>query len=84
MTSAPILTLPDGTDDFIVYCDASHVGLSFVLILHSKVLAYDSQKYKVNKRNYLTHVLELVIIVFTLKILCHYLYVDACKHLFRS
>ncbi|GKB64893.1 reverse transcriptase domain-containing protein [Tanacetum coccineum] len=33
---APILTLPDGPDDFVVYCDASGEGLRCVLMQRSK------------------------------------------------
>ncbi|WMV41428.1 hypothetical protein MTR67_034813 [Solanum verrucosum] len=34
LTSAPILTLPDGTEGFVVYCDASRVGLGCLLMQH--------------------------------------------------
>ncbi|GJY11093.1 putative reverse transcriptase domain-containing protein [Tanacetum coccineum] len=30
--SAPILALPEGSEDFVVYCDASHKGLGVVLM----------------------------------------------------
>ncbi|GJZ64831.1 putative reverse transcriptase domain-containing protein [Tanacetum coccineum] len=32
LCSAPILALPEGNEDFIVYCDASHKGLGVVLM----------------------------------------------------
>ncbi|KAH0716656.1 hypothetical protein KY290_012918 [Solanum tuberosum] len=32
LTSAPVLTLPEGTDGFVVYCDAFSVGLGCVLM----------------------------------------------------
>ena len=32
LTSAPILTLPNGKDDFVVYTDASRMGLGCVLM----------------------------------------------------
>ncbi|GJT46095.1 putative reverse transcriptase domain-containing protein [Tanacetum coccineum] len=32
LCSAPILALPEGSENFIVYCDASHKGLGVVLI----------------------------------------------------
>nr|GEW57085.1 hypothetical protein [Tanacetum cinerariifolium] len=35
-TSAPILALPEGRENFVVYCDASHKGLSFVLMQREK------------------------------------------------
>nr|GFD28213.1 reverse transcriptase domain-containing protein [Tanacetum cinerariifolium] len=33
---APILALPEGNDDFVVYCDASHQGLGTVLMQREK------------------------------------------------
>ncbi|WMV49597.1 hypothetical protein MTR67_042982 [Solanum verrucosum] len=59
LTSAPILILPKGTDDFIVYCAASQIRLGCVLMQHEKVIAYASRQLKVHKKNYLTHYLEL-------------------------
>ncbi|GKE27942.1 putative reverse transcriptase domain-containing protein, partial [Tanacetum coccineum] len=40
--SAPILALPEGTKDFMVYCDASLKGYGAVLMQREKVIAYDS------------------------------------------
>nr|GFB81568.1 hypothetical protein [Tanacetum cinerariifolium] len=57
--SAPILALPKGSEDFVVYCDASHKGLGSVLMQREKVIAYASQRLKVHKKNYTTHDLEL-------------------------
>ncbi|GJW31166.1 putative reverse transcriptase domain-containing protein [Tanacetum coccineum] len=39
LCSAPILTLPEGSEDFVVYCDASHKGLGVVLMKIEKVIA---------------------------------------------
>ncbi|KAF3652621.1 hypothetical protein FXO38_15996 [Capsicum annuum] len=55
LTTAPILTLPDGVDGFVVYCDASHIGLGCVLMQHGKVVAYASRQLKVHEQNYPTH-----------------------------
>lgn len=55
LTSAPVLTLPEGIDYFMVYCDASHVGLGCILIQYGKVVAYASTQLKVHKKNYLTY-----------------------------
>ncbi|GJU46138.1 putative reverse transcriptase domain-containing protein [Tanacetum coccineum] len=43
LCSAPILALPDGSEDFVVYCDASHKGLGAVLMQREKVIAYASR-----------------------------------------
>ncbi|GKA29722.1 putative reverse transcriptase domain-containing protein [Tanacetum coccineum] len=66
--SAPILALPDGAENFIVYCDASHKGLGAVLIQNEKVIAYASQQLKIHEKNDITHDLELGAVVFALKI----------------
>ncbi|MFS7950328.1 putative nucleotidyltransferase, Ribonuclease H [Helianthus anomalus] len=74
LTNAPILALPEGTEDFIVYCDASKLGYGCVLMQHQKVIAYASRQLKNHEKNYSTHDLELGAIIFTLKIWRHYLY----------
>ncbi|KAI3798216.1 hypothetical protein L1987_33487 [Smallanthus sonchifolius] len=78
LCSAPILALPEGTDDFVVYCDASIQGLGCVLMQREKVIAYASRQLKVHERNYTTHDLELGAVVFALKIWRHYLYGTKC------
>ncbi|GJT21722.1 putative reverse transcriptase domain-containing protein, partial [Tanacetum coccineum] len=78
LCEAPILTLPEGNDDFVVYCDASHQGLGAVLMQREKVIAYASRQLKPNEENYTTHDLELGAVVFTLKIWRHYLYGTKC------
>ncbi|GJT17244.1 putative reverse transcriptase domain-containing protein [Tanacetum coccineum] len=74
LCSAPILALPKGSEDFVVYCDASHKGLGAVLMQREKVIAYASRQLKVYEKNYTTHDLELGSVVFALKIWRHYLY----------
>ncbi|GJZ75804.1 putative reverse transcriptase domain-containing protein [Tanacetum coccineum] len=69
LCSAPIMALPEGSEDFVVYCDASHKGLGAVLMQREKVIAYASQQLKVHEKNYTTHDLELGSVVFALKIL---------------
>jgi len=44
LTSTPVLTLPKGTEGFVVYCDASRVGLGCVLLQHGKVITYSSRQ----------------------------------------
>nr|GEX08685.1 reverse transcriptase domain-containing protein [Tanacetum cinerariifolium] len=74
LCSAPILALPEGSEDFVVYCDASIKGLGAVLMQREKVIAYGSRQLKVYEKNYTTHDLELGAVVFALKISRHYLY----------
>ncbi|WMV25313.1 hypothetical protein MTR67_018698 [Solanum verrucosum] len=71
---AHILSLPNGLEGFVVYCDASRVGLGCVLMQNGKVIAYASRQLKVHEKNYPTHDLELAAVVFALKIWRHYLY----------
>ncbi|GJY93495.1 putative reverse transcriptase domain-containing protein [Tanacetum coccineum] len=59
LCSAPILALPQGAENFIVYCDASHKGLGTVLMQNEKVIAYASRQLKIHEKNYTTHDLEL-------------------------
>ncbi|GJR33543.1 putative reverse transcriptase domain-containing protein [Tanacetum coccineum] len=47
LCSAPILALLEGSEDFVVYCDASHKGLGDVLMQREKVIAYASRQLKI-------------------------------------
>ncbi|GJS54275.1 retrotransposon protein, putative, ty3-gypsy subclass [Tanacetum coccineum] len=58
-SKSPILALPEGNDDFVVYCDASHQGLGEVLMQREKFIAYASRQLKANEENYTTRDLEL-------------------------
>nr|GFC90173.1 putative reverse transcriptase domain-containing protein [Tanacetum cinerariifolium] len=78
LCSAPILALPNGCEDFIVYCDASNKGLGAVLMQREKVISYASRQLKIHEKNYTTHDLELRAVVFALKIRRHYLYGTKC------
>nr|GEV03213.1 reverse transcriptase domain-containing protein [Tanacetum cinerariifolium] len=78
LSEAPILALPEGNDNFVVYCDASHQGLGAVLMQREKVIAHASRQLKPDEENYTTHDLELGVVVFALKIWRHYLYGTKC------
>ncbi|GJU74114.1 putative reverse transcriptase domain-containing protein [Tanacetum coccineum] len=53
LCNAPILALPSGPEDFVVYCDASGIGLGCVLMQRGKVIAYELGKLKHSlRRNY--------------------------------
>ncbi|GJV59576.1 hypothetical protein Tco_1465676 [Tanacetum coccineum] len=67
-----------GSEDFVVYCDASIKGLGAVLMQRMKVIAYASRQLKIHEKNYTTHDLELGAVVFALKIWRHYLYGTKC------
>ena len=74
LTSAPILIVPDRGQGYTLYCDASRAGLRCVLMKSGRVVAYCSRQLKNHEQNYPTHDMELTAVVFTLKILRHYLY----------
>ncbi|GKE12762.1 putative reverse transcriptase domain-containing protein, partial [Tanacetum coccineum] len=59
LCSAPIMALPKGNEDLMVYCDASHKDLGAVLMQREKVIAYASRQLKIHEKNYTTHDLEL-------------------------
>ncbi|GJZ29220.1 putative reverse transcriptase domain-containing protein [Tanacetum coccineum] len=76
LCSAPILALPKGSKNFIVYCDVSHKGLGPILMQNQKVIAYASRQLKIHEKNYTTHDLELGAVVFALKTWRHLLIRD--------
>ncbi|GJY13230.1 putative reverse transcriptase domain-containing protein [Tanacetum coccineum] len=55
LCSAPILALPEGSEDFITYCDASKKVLGAVFMQREKVIAYASRQLKIHEKNYTTH-----------------------------
>ncbi|GKA51970.1 putative reverse transcriptase domain-containing protein [Tanacetum coccineum] len=59
LCNAPVLALPDGPEDFVVYYDASGLGLGCVLMQRGMVIAYTSRQLKIHEKNYTTHDLEL-------------------------
>jgi hypothetical protein len=67
LVTAPILTLPLESCGFIIYNDASRKGLGCVLMQNDKVVAYASRQFKSYELNFLTHDLELAVVVFALK-----------------
>ncbi|GJU60817.1 putative reverse transcriptase domain-containing protein [Tanacetum coccineum] len=83
LCDAPILSLPDGVEDFVVYCDASNQGLGCVLMQRNKVISYVSRQLKIHEKNYTTHDLELGAVVFALKTWRHYLYGGGSSYLYH-
>lgn len=69
-----MLIIPDENEEFVVYIDASRIGLGGVLMQHRKLVSYASRQLKIHENNYPMHDLELAVVVFVLKIWRHYLY----------
>ncbi|GKE46405.1 putative reverse transcriptase domain-containing protein, partial [Tanacetum coccineum] len=78
LCNAPILVLPEGTEDFMIYCDASLKGYGAVLMQREKVIAYASRQLKTHEENYTTYDLDLGAVVFALRLWRHYLYGMKC------
>jgi hypothetical protein len=83
LTTAPVLTLPDIHQSFVIFCDASRQGLGCVLMQNEKVIAYASRLLKLHEQNFPTHDLELAAIVHAQKIWRHYLIGNKC-HIFTD
>jgi hypothetical protein len=79
LTSAPVLTQPNMTKPFEVFCDASGTGLGCVLMQENRVIAYASQAVGRDEENYPTHDLELAAVIHALKIWWHYLMGNRCN-----
>ena len=78
LVEAPVLTQSTPGKEYILYSDASRIGLGCVLMQDGKVVAHASRQLKPHEHNYPTHDLELATVVFSLKIWRHYLYVEKC------
>ncbi|KAI3750014.1 hypothetical protein L2E82_20638 [Cichorium intybus] len=74
LCEAPVLALPQGGEDFVVYSDTSRVGLGCVLMQRGRVIAYASRQLKEAEKRYPVHDLELAVVVLALKLWRHYLY----------
>ncbi|XP_071699932.1 uncharacterized protein [Rutidosis leptorrhynchoides] len=61
---AEVLTLPEGSDDFIVYCNASLSGLGYELMQRDRVIVYASRQLKPSEKNYPTHDLEMAAVLY--------------------
>lgn len=68
LISAPILSIPVGDEQYTILSDVSKQDLCCVLMQDGKVIACASRLLKLYEKNYLMHDLELVAIVFALKI----------------
>ncbi|XP_073154206.1 uncharacterized protein [Henckelia pumila] len=80
LRTAPVLAMPSGQGDFVVYTDSSKLGLGAVLMQRDRVIAYVSRQLKEHEKNYPTHDLELAPVFFALKIWRHYLYGESARY----
>ena len=68
LVETPVLTQPTSGKEYTLYSDASCISLGCVLMQDGKVVAYAFRQLKPHEQNYPTHDLELVAVVFALKI----------------
>jgi hypothetical protein len=68
-----ILKVPDMDANFLVCTDASKEGLDRVLMQDGRVITYISGKLRRHEENYVMHDLELLSIVYALRVWIHYL-----------
>jgi hypothetical protein len=73
LTTSPVLVQSDIAKPFDVYGDASGTGLGCVLMQEVCVISYSSRQLRCHKEHYLTHDLELVAVMMTLRTWRHYL-----------
>jgi hypothetical protein len=73
LTKTPVLKVPDMDVDFLVCIEASKESLGGVLMKYSRVITYISIKLRRHEENYATHDLELLFIVYSLRVWRHYL-----------
>jgi hypothetical protein len=71
--------MPDREKPFSIYCDASGQGLGCVLMQDDHMVVYASCQLRKHEVNYLTHDLELAVVVHALKIWRHYLMGKRCE-----
>jgi hypothetical protein len=79
LTKASVLTMPNMEKPFSVYCDASGQGLGCVLMQDGHVVAYASRQLRKHEEKYLTHDLELAVVVHALKIWRHNIIEKRCE-----
>ena len=68
LVEALVLTQSTPGKEYPLYSDALRIGLGCVLMQDGKVVAYASRQCKPHEQNYPTRDLELVVVVFALKI----------------
>jgi len=73
LTTKPILKVPNMDKEFLVSINASKEGLGGVLMQEGRVMTYISRKLRRSEYYYATHNLELLAIVYSLRVWRHYL-----------
>ncbi|XP_035551071.1 uncharacterized protein LOC118349662 [Juglans regia] len=68
LISTPVLVLPESRKSFVVFCDAFKFGLGCVPMQEGQVVGYVSRQLKDHEKKYPTDDVELVVVVFALKI----------------
>lgn len=73
LVSDPILKFPDFSKPFEVITNASGFAIGGVLMQEGHAVAYESRKLRIHEKNYAIHDLELLAVIYALKLWRHYL-----------
>ena len=76
-----MLAIPFGNGNLVIYSNASHQGLGCGVTQRGKVIASSLSELKIHEQNYPTHDLDLMAVVFALKLWIHYLHARLVKFL---
>jgi hypothetical protein len=71
--------MSDMEKPFMIYCDVLGQGLGCVHMQGGHVVAYPSQQLRKHEEHYLTHDVELAVVVHALRIRRHYLMGKRCE-----
>jgi hypothetical protein len=74
LTIVPILKFHDINNEFLVCTNTSKEGLGIVLMQYGRVIAYISRKLRNHEENYTRHDLELLAIVYSLRVWRHFFF----------
>lgn len=74
LNTTPVLTIHEGNDGFVVYCDASQVSFGCIFMKLRKLIAYASRKLKLHEKELSDPRPIVGSGKFSFKILRHYLY----------
>jgi hypothetical protein len=73
LTIESILKVPNMDKEFLVCTDASKEGLGIVLMQYGRGIAYISRKLRKDEDNYAMYDLELLEIIYSLRVWRHYI-----------
>ena len=73
LTNAPVLNIVDPEKEFVVCTDACKRILGGIFMYEGQLICYESKKLNKHKQNYVTHDLELAMIIYALNMWRYYI-----------